>query len=293
VVTLVVDTTAKRTLRLTAAVSAGETDTDPSNDQETETTTATFSNLVLRALDAVKAALPGAAITIDDTTMNSGIVDAQASFTRFYLSNDRRFDSGVDALLGSRMIPALVAKASDSGSTLVTIPGDTALGRYFIIGRADADNAVAETAENNRRNRIFQITRPNLEVATLRAPVSAAAGATIAINDTTINKSPLDAGASTTRFFLSTDAVFDAGDTALMNNSRMIPALLANGKHSGSTMATIPGGTAPGKYFLIAVADANAAVTEADETDNTRARRITVTPELLWFKVQGSKFQVG
>ena len=278
VVTIVVDTTAKGTLRLTAAVSADETDTDASNDQGTETTTATFSNLVLRALDVVKAALPGAAITIDDTTINRGLVDAQASSTRFYLSDDRRFDSGVDALLGSRMIPALVAKASDSGSNLVTIPGGTALGRYFIIGLADADNTVTETAENNRRNRAIQITRPDVQVANLRAPGSAAAGATIAINDTTNNRSPLDAGASTTRFFLSTDAVFDPGDIPLINNSRMIPALLANGKHAGPTTATIPGATAPGKYFLIAVADADSAVTEADETDNTRTRRITITP---------------
>ncbi len=176
------------------------------------------------------------------------------------------------------MIPALVAKASDSGSTMVTIPGGTALGRYFIIGLADADNTVIETAENNRRSRAIEITRPDLRVAKLRAPGSAAAGAAIAINDTTHNKSPLDAGASTTRFFLSADAVFDAGDAPLVNNSRMIPALPANGKHAGSTTATIPGATAPGKYFLIAVADAGSAVTEADETDNARARRITITP---------------
>jgi uncharacterized repeat protein (TIGR01451 family) len=277
VVTLVLATTAKGTFRVTAIASADQTDPDPRNNEETETTTATFSNLVLRPLDTVKAALPGAAITIDDTTVNSGVVDAQASVTRFYFSTDARLDPG-DALLGSRMIPALVGKASDSGSTMVTIPGGAALGRYFIIGVADADNSVTETAERNRRNRAIQITRPDLGVATLRAPASAAAGGMITIDDTTVNKSPLDAGASTTRFFLSSDAVFDAGDTPLMNNERAVPALPAKGKHAGSTTATIPGGTAPGKYFLIVKADADAAVMEVDETNNTRAKRITVTP---------------
>jgi subtilase family serine protease len=218
-------------------------------------------------------------ITIDDTTRNNGTVDAGVpSFTRFYLSTNARFDSGVDMLLGSRMVPALVSKASDSGSTTVTIPLATALGRYRIIGIADADNVVPETIENNRKSRVIQVTRPDLQISNLRAPASAAAGANITIDDTTINKSPLGAGASTTSFFLSTDAISDPGDVPLMNNSRAVPALAPKGKHAASTTATIPAGTAPGKYFLIAVADANGAVNEADETDNTRARRITVTP---------------
>ncbi len=122
------------------------------------------------------------------------------------------------------------------------------------------------------------ISRPDLKVVQLRAPSKVAAGADITIADTIVNRSALGAGASTTHFFLSTDAVFDGGDTALLNNSRAVLAVPANGKDSGSITATIPFGTAPGKYFLIAVADAGGAVTEADETDNTRARRITVTP---------------
>jgi uncharacterized repeat protein (TIGR01451 family) len=280
VVTLVVTTTAKKLLRLVADVSADETDTDPRNDQASETTNATFGNLVVRAIAiSPTAVLPGDMITIDDTTRNNGTVDAGVpSFTRFYLSTNARFDSGVDMLLGSRMVPALVSKASDSGSTTVTIPLATALGRYRIIGIADADNVVPETIENNRKSRVIQVTRPDLQISNLRAPASAAAGANITIDDTTINKSPLGAGASTTSFFLSTDAISDPGDVPLMNNSRAVPALAPKGKHAASTTATIPAGTAPGKYFLIAVADANGAVNEADETDNTRARRITVTP---------------
>jgi subtilase family serine protease len=112
----------------------------------------------------------------------------------------------------------------------------------------------------------------------LRAPASAAAGAAIIITETIINRSPLPAGVSTTRFFLSNDALFDGADTPLTNNSRPVIALPPDGKNSGSSTAIIPLATAPGKYFLIAVADGDQAVAEANESDNASARRITVTP---------------
>jgi subtilase family serine protease len=276
-VTLVLRADDKATLRITASVGSDQTDTDPSNDEETITTLATFPNLAVSALDSVKAALPGATITIDETTNNRGAVVAAQSVTRVYFSSDRRLDDPGDTVLYSRNVPVLAPKANDSISNSVALPA-VALGRYYLIGVADAAAAVAETRENNKKIKTLIITRPDLKVTALSAPGKAAAGANITITDTTTNKSELDAGASTTRFFLSADAVFDGGDTPLVNNSRPVPALAPKGKDSGTITATIPAGTAPGKYFLIAVADAGGAVTEADETDNVRARKITVGP---------------
>jgi uncharacterized repeat protein (TIGR01451 family) len=274
-VVITVTTTAKGTLRTSARVVADQTDTDSENDQTTIATLATFPNLAVTKLEAVKAALPGADITLDETTTNRGDVTAPESFTRVYFSVDRRVDDPGDVVLYTRQVPELGNDASNTVSQMVPLPS-VALGRYYIIGVADHPDGIDETRENNKKVRVLQITRPDLRVSALRAPSKVAVGGTFTVTDTTVNKSPLSADASTTRFFLSTDAVLDAGDRVLI--SRAIDALPPNGKDPDSTLATIPADTVPGKYFLIAVADATGVVMEADETDNARAKRITVTP---------------
>jgi uncharacterized repeat protein (TIGR01451 family) len=288
--TIVVKTSALGTLRTTANVTADQPDINPLNNRETETTEATLPNLVVRKLRAEKAVLPGGTITIEDTTTNRGDVAAEKmSVTGFFLSSDRRFDAG-ETPLGNREIPALAQKASSSGSITVPVDSSTALGRYFIIGVADVGNNVMETRENDRKFWVLRVTRPDLVITALRAPNKVAAGGSITITDTTKNKSPLPTsptamgGETMTKFYLSTDTVVDGGDIFL--GSRMVKLLTAKGKSSDSTAVTISGGATPGKYFILAVADGDinvktkpdGDVREADETNNTRARRITITP---------------
>ena len=80
--------------------------------------------------------------------------------------------------------------------------------------------------------------------------------------------------ASTTRFFLSADAILDAGDFLL--GSRAIPALPLGATSVGSTSLTIPAEVAPGAYYIIAQADGDNAVAELVESNNTKARVITI-----------------
>src|SRR6266511_910912 len=147
-VIIVVGPTAIGTLTNTASVSMAETDTNPSNNVERAQTAVTLADLAVKAISTVTAAIPGSAIVVNDTTLNNGKVAAGASTTRFFLSTDSKFAAG-DVSLGSRAIPALSPKQSSAGSTTVTIPLATALGRHFIVGVADADSGVAETKENN------------------------------------------------------------------------------------------------------------------------------------------------
>ncbi len=279
-VTIVVTTTAKGILTNRASVTADQADPDISNNTATERTVATLANLIVKKLQAVAAAIPGTDIVIDDTTMNSGKIDAGASVTRFYLSTDAKFDSGTDTLLSSRPIGPLAAKTSSSGSTPVTIPLATTLGKYFLIAVADAANAVEETKENNKKSRRLQVTLPDLTVTALKAPATAAAGSSIVVQDTTSNKAPVPAGASTTRFYLSADALFDGGDVPLdpVVLGRAVPPLAAKAKSAASTTVTIPLATVPGVYFVLAVADGDGAVSEINEANNLRSRKITITP---------------
>jgi len=279
-VTIVTTTTAKGTLTNRASVAADQADPDITDNTDTARTVATLANLVVTKLQAAAAAIPGSPIMINDTTKNSGKIDAGASVTRFYLSTDAKFDSGTDTFLSSRSIGALAAKASDSGSTTVTIPLATALGKYFLIAVADADNAVPETQENNKKSRPIQITLPDLTVTALKAPGTAARGSSILVQDTTSNKAPVPAGASTTRFYLSADALIDPGDVPLdpLVLGRAVPALAAKAKSTASTPVTIPLATAPGVYFVLAVADGAGTVAEVNEANNVRSRKITITP---------------
>jgi subtilase family serine protease len=261
----------------TVSVSADQADPNISNDTATAHTVVTLSNLVVKKLQAPAAAMPGDVITIDDVTANSGAIAAEASTTRFYLSADRSDDPS-EELNNSRGVPALEPKEPNPGSTTVTIPLATVLGKYFLIAVPDADNVVEETQENNKRKRRIQITLPDLTVTVLKAPGTAAAGSSVVVQDTTSNKAPVPAGASTTRFYLSTDGLFDVGDVFL--DSRPVPALAAKAKSAGSTTVTIPLGPAPGVYFVLAVADGDGAVSETPEGEgnNVRSRKITITP---------------
>ncbi len=144
-VSLVLSANARASLRVISSVSAEQTDPDPNNDDAATDTLATFSNLLLAGLETVRAALPGALITIDETTTNRSAVAAPLSVTHVYFSSDRRVQDPGDTLLYSRSVPVLAARASDSAATLVALP-NVALGRYYIIGVADAAAGVARDA---------------------------------------------------------------------------------------------------------------------------------------------------
>jgi len=273
-VVIVAATTAKGTLNNDVRVVADETETHARDNFDREPTVATLANLTVRTLVAPPAVSPGAAFAIQDTTQNGGVIGAASeTVTRFYLSSDSRKDSG-DTILAARTVPALAKKQSHTASTPATIDGATALGRYFIIAVADDDAALVETNERNQKSRKITVTRPDLTVSSLQTPASAVAGTSIAIRDTTRNRDQVDGAASVTKFYLSTNNLFDGGDVLL--GSRAVPALGARANSAAATTVTIPSVTAPGRYFVIGVADADANVVESDEANNSRSRALTV-----------------
>lgn len=275
-VNVVATTTVTGTVVSTASVTADQTEIAPANNSDVEKTGVTLPNLLVSSLNAAAAVVPGTDLVISDTTKNKGSVAAALSTTKFYLSTDNKVDAG-DVLLGSRAVSALAPKQASAGSTTVAIPPGTSLGNYFLIAAADADNAVAETNNNNnKKSRKLSVTRPDLTVSRLQSPSSAATGASVAIQETTSNKTAVSAGSSTTNFFLSVDAIVDGSDSLLAG--RAVPALAPKANSAASTTVVIPLSTLPGKYYLIAVCDSADAVVEVNEGNNTRSRTITITP---------------
>jgi subtilase family serine protease len=235
-------------------------------------------DLVVSPLSAPATTGAGLPITVSDTTRNQGAGAAGSSSTTFHLSTDSKLDAG-DALLGSRAVPALAPNQSSSGATILTIPAGTAPGTHWLIARADATGAVAETSEtNNTTVRSLQVG-PDLTVTSLTAPPAAEAGATIALGDTTANGGAGSAAASVTAFYLSTNTTLDAGDIVL--GSRSVPALGPGQSSAGTVTVTLPANLGAGTYYVIARADNAAAVAETQEGNNTRATAVQVGADLV------------
>ena len=100
-------------------------------------------------------------------------------------------------------------------------------------------------------------------------------GAAITVTDTVRNQGGGAAGASATRFYLSTNGSFEASDTLLA--SRPVGPLDAGGTDSGAIQVTLPAGLTTASFYLIAVADGEARVTETTEGNNSRAVLVRVT----------------
>jgi len=110
----------------------------------------------------------------------------------------------------------------------------------------------------------------NLTVIALNnVPATRSPGTSFLISDTVKNLSPVAAGSSRTQFYLSSDAVRNAGDKLL--GGHVVPALVGNQTSTATISLLIPSSTALGAYFLLACADDTGLVDETNETDNCLA----------------------
>ena len=216
----------------------------------------------------------GTTVTLTDTTKNAGQAPAGASTTAFYLSTNTTVNPGDFRFEPVRSVPALAAGAISTGPTNVTVPAFTP-GTYYVVAVADDTLAVGETFEiNNERSMLVHIG-PDLDVTSVTAPSTAVAGASITINSTVKNLGAETAPASTTRFYLSANTAFDAGDTLL--GERAVPALAMNASNAGGVSVTLPPGFT-GRFYLLAVADGVFAIAESTESNNTGYKVITINP---------------
>jgi subtilisin family serine protease len=236
-------------------------------------------DLVVSALTLTASSGSDLTLSVNDTTTNQGADSVGASAMRFYLSSNGSLDSNDTLLDGFRDVPPLDPGISSAGLTDVTIPAGTPAGLHYIIGKADGNAVVPETSEtNNTLARSFYLGS-DLVVSSMTVPSRGGPGASITVGDTTSNAGGGAALASFTRFYLSSNATWDSGDTYLAGG-HSVPALGEGAEHVGSTSLTIPANTATGTHYIIGKADADDAVVEAKETNNTLSRSIQIGPDL-------------
>src|SRR6185312_8858859 len=123
----------------------------------------------------------------------------------------------------------------------------SAVGVYWIIAKADADDQVPETNEGNNTNVSRIKVGADLRVSALSGlPAKAGPGDTISVTDTTANTAgAAGAGPSATGFYLSSDATLDGSDALL--GSRAVGPLAPGATDTASTPTplTLPTSISP------------------------------------------------
>ena len=106
-------------------------------------------DLIVSTASAPGNVVAGSTITVTDTVVNQGAGAAATTSTRFYLSTNPSLD-GADIALGQvRAVAVIDGGGSSTGSTAITIPAGTTPAFYYLLIKADGDNGVAESYENN------------------------------------------------------------------------------------------------------------------------------------------------
>jgi glucose/arabinose dehydrogenase len=128
---------------------------------------------------------------------------------------------------------------------------------------------------------LYRVTVPagsggNLRISSFGMPSRAASGASIALKDTTTNGGTAATPPTRTGFWFSTNNTL-GGDAPL--GARSVPLLAPGASNKGTTSVTVPTVTA-GTYYLIAEADFDSDVAEADESDNLAVKKLLVGADL-------------
>lgn len=134
-------------------------------------------DLVVQDLEVPALAAVGEALTIGRTLDNIGNAPAMGLHA-FYLSADRAYDAASDVEIG-RGSSTIPAGGRVNGVDAARIPLGVAPGAYYIVGRADPDNAVAELDETN--NVFVSVGSVRVEAAELQILSRALPQATVGL----------------------------------------------------------------------------------------------------------------
>jgi len=214
------------------------------------------------------------------TVANEGQSPATVGASDYiYLSTDATWD-GADTLLATVYTPTPLGIGASYTKNQTITTSAVAAGTYYLIVRADAAASVSESNETNNTRVLGPLAflaGPDLIPTALTGPTTAvprnANGTyTLAVSWTVENQGPSPTAVSTwnDRLYLSTDATWDGADSLILSVSRTT-ALAPASSYTENRPSVTTGVVTAGSYYLIVWTDAAGSVSEADETNNTRA----------------------
>jgi uncharacterized protein (TIGR03382 family) len=234
-------------------------------------------------------------MSITATVRNRGSVDAGPLDVYFFLM--RRVGTGWETyeldrwLLWSQRRVVTVSGVAAGEDVQVTtglflLPSGIPPDDYYVLLHYDCNDAVSELYENNNYAQAKLMLRvidpsgvkPDLTAASsvLDPPIVNPGVDTLDVGCVVHNIGYVDAGAYQVTFYLSADAVLDAGDAVL--GSAPGTGLVAGGNETfgGANLDTT--GWSEGSYYVIYWIDSAEAVDELSETNNTfvMAKQLTV-----------------
>ena len=143
-----------------------------------------------------------------------------------------------------------------TGSCVVTMSGDVSVTATFALPPPAQPDLVAASMSN--------------------PPTSVRRKGTFSVTDVVRNQGTGTAAASTTRYYLSVDAVRNLGDQ-LLTGARSVPSLAPGAQSAGTVSVKVPASMATGSYFVLACADDGNVVAESNEGNNCVASTTRVT----------------
>ncbi len=225
-------------------------------------------NLRVTTVTVPATGVAGGTISVTNRIRNAGGVTAVGPFrVGLYLSSGSG-TPGAGTFLGSRTVTSLAGGLESPATTAVTVPPGTAPGLYFVSAVVDIDEAVDESDEGDNgltaATRV-EIIRPDLAMLAVSGPTRGAVGKPISVSTSVKNVGALAAGAFTIGIYLSPTNTPGSGTRIA---TRSVASLAPGATTTAATSANIPPGTAPGTYFLSAVADDGQVVLETGDAAN-------------------------
>jgi subtilase family serine protease len=251
-------------------------------------------DLILNTSNITSSVAAGGIISIPHTIQNIGLSTAISSTTQFYLSKNTTYES-TDISLGVTNIVAIAAGESAFKVKTFTISFSVPAGNYYVIGRADTRNSVKES---NETNNLFsslgtiKITKPDLEITqfALSTPNELTVGSPINVSYTIANTGNATAKASITKYYLSSDGIFDPSDSYLGDDS--VSALGVGATLNKTDSFVLNTSLENGIYYFLAIADSTNVVAETNENNNLIYQTITINnvdqPDLIIAPLAGS-----
>jgi subtilase family serine protease len=240
-------------------------------------------DLVPTALTGPTKTAAGAQISLKYSVKNAGTTPVAHSLLGVFLSSDNTITLG-DTALGSVLVPALNPGATHTNTVMVPVPSNTSTGTVYFGVIANVDGATDEASEanNTRATAAVMIGLPDYTVKSVTANKAAvAAGGSFSVTHAVRNAAaaPNTAPPSVSELFLSNDNVLDGGDVSL--GTVAVAAINPGASRSATRTVLVPGGTAPGQYWVIAVANTGDIV-EVNDANNVgvSTKSIIVGPDL-------------
>ena len=212
----------------------------------------------------------GASFTLSATVRNQGSSGAAAATLRYYRSTDGTITTS-DTEVGTDAVSALAAFGSSEQSIDLTAPSQT--GTYYYGACIDTVTGESSTTNNCSDGLAVTVVAPDLLVSTPTLEGSnPAVGATFTLRARVLNQGGAESGATTVRYYRSSDATITTSDTEV--GTTAVSSVAAAGVNTQSPTLTAP--SAAGDYYYGACVDA---VSGESDTANNCSNALSVTVE--------------